>query len=404
MALLRIAVVGVGSVPGARSRAYLATISRLRDHYQLCALCDRNEGALAEAGDEFNVAARYRRLDEMLRAEQPDVVLVLVPTDGQTPAALTVVAHGCHLITEIPYAITLGFGDAIASLAQRHGVKWEVAENVWRQPREQLKQQIVSQGLLGDLKHARLWYPCGSYHGFNAVRMILRREVRRVLGYARQMPVPPYTSYGGTVETTCWWESGLLEFEGDITCLYEMPPARGARSRGWEIEGERGYLAWHTPGEDALVLRRNGQERRYPFEETFVETPHGRVLAGVRVATDPPVEWHNPFVAYGIGNHDDIAKAAILLSLHRAVTEGGAPDYGATNARRDMELWIALRESALRGNTWVHLPLSEETSMEACLREAYIRRYGHDPTQHPEALHETVFSRLSVMWTVAGWL
>jgi predicted dehydrogenase len=420
MATLRMAVVGVGAYETSRARGYLATIQKLADLYTLCALCDHSEASLQATGERFAVAARYTDVEKLLEAEKPDVVFVLVPTDGQTVIALTAARHKCHIITEIPYALTLAFGDAVTRTCRENGVKWEIAENVWRWPHEQLKRKIVEAEVLGPITHARLWYASGSYHGFNAVRMILGSDLRRALGYAQAVEVPPYMNYGGQQETTRWWESGIIEFgvrssefkienpqsairnlqsEGGVTCLYEMPPSPGARGSHWEVEGTGGYL---TGSE--LVLYREGGAMRYPFKEVHKEIDGENILTAVRVDTDPPIGWENPFAPYKISHADDVAKASILRSLHRAVTEGVEPEYGAANARRDMELWIALRESAGRGNVWLDLPLTETTELERRIHAEYVRRYGGDPVTDTAALLRAPFNRLSVMWTIAGWL
>ena len=113
MSILRIAVVGVGAEEGSRARGYLATIRKLGHLYDLCALCDAGESALTAVGENFGVTALYTNVEKMLTNEKPDVLFVLVPTDGQTVVALSAIRHWCHLITEIPYALTLGMGDAI---------------------------------------------------------------------------------------------------------------------------------------------------------------------------------------------------------------------------------------------------------------------------------------------------
>ena len=146
MAQLRIAIVGVGAYESSRAREYLATIQKLKDLYSICAICDRNQKSLEEAGTQFQVACRYSNFEKMLFIEKPDVVFVLVPTDGQIVFALTAARQKCHLITEIPYSLTLDFGDAVAEACDQNGVKWEIAENVWHWPNEQLKQKIVRKG------------------------------------------------------------------------------------------------------------------------------------------------------------------------------------------------------------------------------------------------------------------
>src|SRR5438876_5803470 len=158
MQKLRLAVIGVGAYESSRARGYLATIARLTDEYTLCALCDHGPEVLRTVGEQYGGAALYTEANEMLAREKPDVVFCLVPTDGQTVFALTAARHGANLITEIPYALTLAYGGAMAQTCRNRGVKWEIAENVWRWPHERLKRKIVEAGLIGEITHARLWY------------------------------------------------------------------------------------------------------------------------------------------------------------------------------------------------------------------------------------------------------
>jgi len=403
MAQLRIAIVGVGAYESSRAREYLATIQKLKDLYSICAICDRNQKSLEEAGAQFQVACRYSNFEKMLFIEKPDVVFVLVPTDGQIVFALTAARQKCHLITEIPYSLTLDFGDAVAEACDQNGVKWEIAENVWHWPNEQLKQKIVRKGLLGKITHARLWYKSGSYHGFNAIRMILNSEPTQVLGFAKELDMQSYDSYGGQQESKIWWENGVIEFENDVTCLYESSSASGKWGNHWEIEGTEGYLSGNE-----LVL--HSGRTTYSFEETYDQIGGERVLAAIGIGQSTsssnfdPILWENPFKQYGISAADDVAKASILYSLHQAVTTGANLEYGRRHARRDMELWITLRKSAGLNNIWIDIPLTKPTDLEKRLRSEYIKNYGGDPVTDTTDLLQSSFRRLSVMWSVAGWL
>ena len=73
------------------------------------------------------------------------------------------------------------------------------------------------------------------------------------------------------------------------------------------------------------------------------------MLESVRVELDPPLVWENPFIRYRIGDPDDVAKASILVGLHQAITEGGAPPYGAGNGLRD---WGAVPGRAGKARGW----------------------------------------------------
>jgi len=403
MKALRIAVIGVGAFKDSRARYYLRAIRKLSDRYAICALCDRNERSLHDAGSLFGVQGLYTDVGKMLDEESPDVAFVLVPTDGQCIAALTAARHKCNILTEIPFAITLPIGDAIVATCSDNDVRWEVAENVWLWPHERLKRQIVEAGILGEITHARLWYTSGPYHGYNAIRMILGREVKRVLGYAQKVETLPYTSYGGREEEMSWWESGVIEFEGGITCLYEKPPKGGPHGSHWEVEGTKGYLSGNGM-KDELVLYKDGGHVRYEFEDAYEQIDGEQILTSVGVQTAKPIIWQNPFKNHKITDFDDVAKASILSSLHRAVSEHVKPGYGAINARRDMEIWFAIRESARCGSTWVDLPLRSATELERSIHDEYVRRYGHDPIKETSNLLGSQFIRLSVMWTMAGFL
>ena len=391
---LRIAVIGAGP----RAQAYMAAITKLKDFYQFCAICDKYGERRQDAGEKYNVKALYANVEEMLVAEKPDVTFCLAPTDSMNVMAMTVASHKVNVITEIPIAIARPIADAIVQECKKNGLKYEIAENVRRWPQEQLKQKIIKAGLLGNLRHARLWYTSGSYHGFNAIRMLLAAEAKRVLGYTGEFSVPPYTSYGGEQMDKEMWESGIIEFENGTVCLYESPP-KGPRGSLWEIEGAHGYLSGNELG-----LYKNGGRERYEIQFVTAEIDGEQVLDCVRVDTDPPVVWANPFSKYKISEMDEVAKASILYSMYRAVTEDIEPEYGAANALRDLELCIAIRESALLGNAWIDMPILGLTEVERRIMTAYERRYGHHPIEGVSELLKTTFDRSSVIWGVAGWL
>ena len=404
MRRLRIAVIGVGADPGSRARQFLATIARLTDQYELAAICDRSPDVLAQVGAQYGVPGQYADVRALYADMQPDVVLSLAPKDSHIVMALTAARQGCHIITEIPVALTRRHAAAIAETCRENGVLWEVAEQVWLWPKERLKQQIIDAGLLGDVTHARLWYQTGQYHGFSGIRALVGAPAARVLGYCGEVATEPYTAYGGEPENSLKWDSGVIEFANGVACLFEKPPRVFPSSHrtfpiGWEIEGTKGYL-----NRDVFVQYTAGPSLSFPIQEHYAEQSGEKVLESLSVATDPPVIWRNPYVEYGIGSPDDVSKADILTSFHTAITEGTPPQYGVEGGLRDYELCLAVRESADRGNTWVNLPLTEPTAVEEQIEEEFLRRYGHDPIEETEALLDATFTRSATLWPVAHWL
>ena len=418
MRKLRIATIGVGPSGHARSSSHIDTIVKLHDHYELCAFCDRSEQRLQEAGEAYGVKAQYTRLDSMLAQEKPDVVIRLTPKDSTVPLCLTVLEAGVHLINEIPIASTLPQADALIDAASRNQVKMEIAENVWIWPEEQLKRRIARAGLLGTITHGRFNYPCGTYHGLSTIRKILGCDPVRALGIDGEHTIDPstYLDFTGRERTLCKWEAGVFQFPGGpgepgpINILYEMPTKGRRHVAKWEIEGTDGHLDG-----DALLLYRDLEEIEIPFRYDYEAVGDEQVISRLWVDTDPLVEWINPFVPYrvgssgephqyGVSGKDEIARVCILDSLYRAVVNDTEPDYGPANARKDLEAWIAVRESAWRGNQWVELPITELTSVEKAIHKELVCRYGHDPIADREKLLETTYVRGGVLWVLLGWL
>lgn len=384
----------------------MQTLKRLTDWYDLYAVCDINESAGRAAAAEYGIPQVYTNLIDMLETDRPDVVVRLTPTDSAVAVCVTAAEYGVHVVDEIPFDTTRQRAHMISEACARNHVKLEIAENVWVWPQEQLKQLIVQSGVIGRPVHARLKYPCGSYHGFNGVRMILGVPPVRVLGYGGEVQTMPLPVYGGGTMTSVKWDGGVVEFEGGLKCLFEMPPKKPTWERNWDIVCTHGYLS----GEALVIYEEghhhgSGKETRYPIEDVTEEINGETVLRAVRVNTDPVIEWENPYAKYGISGIDDIAKAAIFESMYRAVTEDTEPVYGAANGRMDQELIIAIKESAWRGSEWLGVPLPDpQTQVEQAIHQAFEDRYGCDPLGDIETQLACHYNRHSVQWDVCGWL
>lgn len=392
MSILRIAVAGAGP----RANDYMATIAKLTDKYRFCALCDKNPERAKSAAEQHGAEAIYSDVEKMLKMEKPDVFFALTPTDSLSVMSIMSAEHKVNVIREIPIGITRQVANSVINACNENNVKMEIAENVWVWPHERLKKKIIESGILGKILHVRLWYTSGAYHGFNGVRMLLGSEAKRVLGYVGKVEVPTYTTYGGESSNIRFWETAIIEFENEVTCQFGKP-LPGPRSNLWEIEGTEGYLSGSE-----LFIYDGG--KRYNIQDIYEEIDGNKVLDSVRIDTDPPIIWENPFKKYGISETDNIAKASILCSMHDALTKNVPLIYGAENAMRDIELCVAIFESGISGNKWIDLPIEHETEVERQIHEEFKRRYGHDPVTESNAMKDTVFTRASAIWTVAGWL
>jgi len=396
METLRITVLGAGT---GRGQSWLSTLKKLSGpggHYEFCAFCEVIEERAKENEERWRVPG-YTAIQPMLEELRPDVVLNAIGPDSNVMGAGMAAKYGAHLITEIPIAPTLGMADGMIRVMQQAGLKMEVTEQVYLWAREQLKRKIIDSGLIGDITHARLWYTNrADYHGLNGVRMLVRRPVRRVLGLTGKVPVPRFVSYEGDLITEDVWDAAAIEFANGVVCLFESPP-RGRMTPRWDIEGTEGQLV----GND-LYVGSIREFTHYPFVREYTTVDGEKVLDHLRVDTQPPVVFENPYKHLHADDDDEIARMQLLIGLHHAITRDGEPEYGAQNARADLEILFALRESVHRGNTWVELPLTEPTALEKEIEADFRSLYGHGPDE-PEALAKVAYVRGGVRYRMAGW-
>ena len=396
MQALRIAILGAGTGRGQSWQSTLQKLSEHSDLYHFCAVCEVIEERARENAAKWGVKP-YTNLRRMLEEKQLDVLLNGVSSDANPMAVTLAATHGVHPITEIPIAPTLRIADTMMRVCRENNVKFEVTEQVFLWAGEQLKRAIIRSGLIGEVTHARLWYTNkADYHGINAVRMLLPGEVRRVLGYSGRANIPPFIGYEGErVEEDCW-DAAMIEFDSGVVCLFEDPP-RGRMTSRWDIEGSLGQLV----GNDLYIGSMDNAEH-YPFQYEYTTIDGTRVFDHVRVDTDPPVVFENPYKTYRAENDDEVARMELLVGFHHAITRNSEPAYGPAQARKDMEILFALRESARRDNVWIDLPLAEPTALEQELEEDFVRLYGHRP-EEAEALSSVPIPRAGVRWRVAGW-
>ncbi len=348
MAILKAVVIGTG----VRARAHYPIINKLTDKYKLMAVCDIDEERASSTAKELGVNA-HTDIEQMLDKEKPDVCLIAIQADGHHVAAQVLAERKIHMLTETPIAITVPCADIMIDSAKKNGVFLEVSENVRRWPHERLKRMIVENGLLGDIKEFYLSYTSGSYHGASGIRAILGSEAVSVVGEFPQ---------GDDIR-----ERGHIDWSGGIKGIYEYKKSRG---NYWEIKGSKGELLGgelHIYEGDKrlkIITETVGDEGKKTVKRSFVET-------------EPPIVWESHLQEYPLPGVDDVAVADAWCSLYNAIVHGKELDYGGENAKKDVELLMAVRGSATEGRG-IHLPMSEPNQHEKDLHSEFKKVYGVD--------------------------
>ncbi|MEM2756363.1 MAG: Gfo/Idh/MocA family oxidoreductase [Candidatus Bathyarchaeia archaeon] len=349
--LLNVGIVGAGS----RARSHISVLLKLRDKYRLVAVCDVDVLRAKSVADNVGVKA-YDDLEKMLSEEKLDACLIAVQAEGHHVVANTLAQKGIHILTETPIAITVACADYMIKAARENGVLLEVSENVPRWPQERLKQKIVADGILGEVKSFYLSYVSGSYHGIAAIRSILKSEVKSVVGV-----FPPLDSI---------LEKAEINLLNGITGVYEFNRNRG---NYWEINGTEASL------KGSELCFRNGQTFKISIETSVVD---GCLrVVGAKVSTKPELFLQTPLSIYPLTDYDEVAIADAWISLYNAIVYGKPLNYGFENAKRDLEVLMAIRESEMLNGVRVDLPLEGITTYEKTVHEEFAKVYGLDPLE-----------------------
>ena len=349
MTILKAGVIG----PGGRARAHLPIIRILSDKYKLVAVCDIDEEKAKVAATETG-ANPYTDIEEMLDQENLDVCLVATQAESHHVIAQVLAERKVNIVTETPIAVTVPCADAMIKAARENGVLLEVSENARRWPHERLKRKIVESGLIGDVSEFYLSYTSGSYHGVSVIRAILATEAQSVVA---EFPDEEDVKERGDIE----WSNG-------IKGRYEYNSTRG---NYWEIIGSKGTLR----GNELHLF--DGDKKLNIVTETIGEESE-RTVKRAYVQTEPEVVWGSHLQNYALPGADNVAVADAWCSLHDSVVHGKQLDYGGENAKKDVELLMAVRESASEGGQKVALPLVEITGHEKLIHSEFEEVYGID--------------------------
>ena len=111
--------------------------------------------------------------------------------------------------------------------------------------------------------------------------------------------------------------------------------------------------------------------------ETIGEAPQ-KTVRRAYVGTESEVSWESHLQAYALAEADSVAIADAWCSLYDAIVHGKALDYGGKNGRRDIELLMGVRESALKHGEKIALPLAGITEYETRVHSAFEEVYGAD--------------------------
>jgi UDP-N-acetyl-2-amino-2-deoxyglucuronate dehydrogenase len=236
---LRVGLIGLGSI----SFVHEAGFADIGEMCRIAALCDINQEEVDNRILSYEGCQGYTHYQDLLDNPEIDLVDIITPHELHYPIAKAALQRGKHVLVEKPITVASAQGAELIELARAKKLKFSVAENTRFVTAYLKAEEILHQGLLGQIwsvrtliagsevyriKNPKLWHGKAPYggvildsavHNFYLFKWLFG-GVRDVLGFASKI-VPQ-----GEME-----DNGLVlghlangaEFQLNTSCTFEIP-------------------------------------------------------------------------------------------------------------------------------------------------------------------------------------
>lgn len=344
----RVAIIGCGRMGQNYAEAYTTYPDT-----EIVAIVDANAQRRDILGTRFGIAALYPDVETLLRDIVPDVAVVVTPTKYMKDAVIACAEAGVKCIsTEKPIAASLQDADMMVETCDKRGVVF-AGGNLQRAMNEvQEAASRLHNGEFGEIRGA-------SVHGFGGEISGGGCQHISVLRLFTNAEVEEIVAWGGPPEALkAETDEGLI-INGHFRLTSGLEVSVFGSSTGC-----RGVDVWT----DTSLVR---------WDWNPPEIFKGYDTHGNRVRMDPnynPYSWSE--FSYLTGS---------IRSFLAAIEGNGHPWITGADLRQALEVAIAAKLSATRGNVPIKLPL-ENRSLTLYPRP--YRWLGGDATGKPQSIAE----------------
>ena len=143
---LGVGIIGLGGIAFAHEAGYF----EMGEVCRIVAMCDiREEEAVSRAA--MYDAKAYTRYQDLLADPAVDVVDIIVPHEFHYEIAKAALEKGKHVLVEKPITVKSEQAEELIALANQKGLKFSVAENTHFVTAYLKAEEILKQGVLGDI-------------------------------------------------------------------------------------------------------------------------------------------------------------------------------------------------------------------------------------------------------------
>lgn len=352
----RVAIIGCGRLGQHYAQAYLDYPDT-----EIVAIAEINPDRRKAVGERFGVSALYPDADALLKDVVPDIAAVVTPTKYMKAAVIACAEAGVKGVsTDKPIAAKLADADEMVKTCEDRGVVY-AGGNLQRAMHEvQAAARRIHDGEFGPLLGACVHGYGGEISGggcqhIAVLRLFTGAEVSEVTAWGQPEEAVDKEDDGGLII------NGLFRLSNGLAC-----PVFGTTTpnRGVDVWTEEALIRWDW--DPPRIFR-------------------GFDASGARIEIDPGYE------PYEFSEHYYLTGS--IRSFLAAVETGSELWISGHDLRQSLEVPIACKVSAQRGNIPIKLPLEDRT---LSLRPTSYRWAGGDATDSPQTVEEVAHGKNTV--------
>lgn len=148
-----------GAMIGLGFGAEFIPIYQAHPEVEMAAICRRDEQALQECGERFEISKRYSKYEQVLADPDIDFVHINSPIPDHAWMSLAALDAGKHVMCTVPMATNIEDCQKIVEKVQETGLKYMMAETVVYSREFLFIKQMYEQGELGKIQHLAASHP-----------------------------------------------------------------------------------------------------------------------------------------------------------------------------------------------------------------------------------------------------
>lgn len=223
---------------------------------QAVAMCDASKERVEAAKKEYpDLSGHYNSLDEMLAADNIDLIVDVLPHNLHAPTALQCLRAGKHVVLEKPFCLTVEEANSMVDTAREQNVMLSLFHNRrWDGDYMAIK-KIIAKGLIGEVfhieatanqyNHPRFWWRSdkkvsgGLFYDWGA----------HVVDWILNLVPSELTQVMGDLQKRVWnsvtnEDHGCINmrFANGVTAQFMISNIAALSGPGWRILGTKGAL------------------------------------------------------------------------------------------------------------------------------------------------------------------